>query len=172
MPNPKPYWETASPTFGLAPNPFLPTPLINIVSIASLQTSKPPLLSLRIKKYSELRELDYSWELGVESNNIAEALSLWQGLIQARKLEIKEITVIGDSWILIQDMVTNTFPTQMNLCHILKKIMWLSCSFQKIDFFHVLHHLNAKADQVAKAATHLSRGQLSLNGTLVFVPLP
>jgi ribonuclease HI len=123
-------------------------------------------------KSGELQELDYSWGLGVESNNIAEALRLWQGLIQAWKLEIKEITVIGDSRILIQAMVTNTLPTQMNLCHILKKIMRLSCSFQKIDFFHVLRHLNVEADQAAKASTHLSRGHLSLNGTLVFVPLP
>jgi hypothetical protein len=80
--------------------------------------------------------------------------------------------VIGDSRILIQAMVTNTLPTQMNLRHILKKIMRLSRSFQKIDFFHVLRHLNTEADQAAKSATHLSRGQLSLNGTLVFIPLP
>jgi hypothetical protein len=79
--------------------------------------------------------------------------------------------VIGNSRILIQAMVTNTLPTQMNLRHIIKKIMRLSRSFQKIDLFHVLHHLNAEADQASKAATHLSRGQLSLNGTLVFVPL-
>jgi hypothetical protein len=70
LPKPKPYWETASPTFVLAPNPFLSTPLIEIGSIASLQTSKPPLLSLRITKSGELRELDYSWGLGVKSNNI------------------------------------------------------------------------------------------------------
>jgi hypothetical protein len=80
--------------------------------------------------------------------------------------------VIGNSQILIQAMVTNTLPTQMNLCNILKKIMWLSRSFQKIDFFHVLRHINAEADQAAKATTHLSKGQLSLNGTLVFIPLP
>jgi hypothetical protein len=86
---PKPYWELASPTFGLAPNPFLSTPLIKIGFIALFHTSKPPLLSLRITKYGEIQELDYSWGLGVESNNIVEALSLWQGLIQAQNLEIK-----------------------------------------------------------------------------------
>jgi hypothetical protein len=69
-------------------------------------------------------------------------------------------------------MVTNTLPTKINLHHILKKIMRLSYSFQKIDFFHVLRHLNAEANQAAKDATHLSRVQLSLNGTLVFIPLP
>jgi hypothetical protein len=80
--------------------------------------------------------------------------------------------VIGDSGILFQAMVTNTLPTQMNLHQILKKIMQLSRSFQKKDLFHVLRHLNVEAYQAAKAATHLRRGQLSLNGTLVFIPLP
>jgi len=63
----------------------------------------------------ELWELVYSWGLGEETNNNAEALSLWQGLTQAHKLAIKEITVIGDSRILIQAMVTNSLPNQMKL---------------------------------------------------------
>jgi hypothetical protein len=73
--------------------------------------------------------------------------------------------VIGDSKILIQAMVTNTLPNQMNLRQISKKILWLSHSFHKIDFFHVLRQLNGEADQAAKAATPLSKGQLSINGT-------
>jgi ribonuclease HI len=59
---------------------------------------------------AEFRELVYSWGLGEETNNIAEALSLWQGLIQARKLAIQDIVVIGDSRILIQALATNTLP--------------------------------------------------------------
>jgi hypothetical protein len=54
----------------------------------------------------------------------------------------------------------------------LQENLWLSNSFQKIDFFHVLRQLNGEADQAAKAATPLSKGQLSLNGTLFFDPLP
>jgi ABC-type phosphate/phosphonate transport system ATPase subunit len=69
-------------------------------------------------------------------------------------------------------MVTNTLPTQMNMRHILKKIMRLFRSFQKIDLFHVLHHLNIEVDEAAKATTHLSWGHLSLNGSLFFIPLP
>jgi ribonuclease HI len=120
----------------------------------------------------EFRELVYSWGLGEETNNIAEALSLWQGLAQARKLAIKEIMVIGDSWILIQAMVTNSLPNQMKLRQIFKKILRLSNFFQKIEFFHVLRHLNGEADRAAKEATPLGKGQLSLNGTLFFDPLP
>jgi hypothetical protein len=60
----------------------------------------------------------------------------------------------------------------MKLRQLFKKIQRLSKSFQKIEFFHVLWHLNGEADQATKASTHLSKGQLSLNGTLVFIPLP
>jgi ribonuclease HI len=121
---------------------------------------------------TKFRELVYSWGLGEETNNIAEALSLWQGLIQARKLAIQDIMVIGDSRILIQALATNTLPNQMNLRKITKKILWLSHSFHKIDFFHVLRQLNSEADQAAKATTPLSKGQLSINGLLLFDPLP
>jgi ribonuclease HI len=109
---------------------------------------------------------------GEETNNITEALSLSQGLDQARKLAINEITMIGDFQILIQAMVTNLLPNQMKLRQIFKKIQRLSNSFRKIDFFHVLTHLNGKADQSVNGATPLSKGQLSLNGTLSFTPLP
>jgi hypothetical protein len=80
--------------------------------------------------------------------------------------------MIGDSRFLIQALVTNSLPNQMKLRKILKKIQRLSKSFRKIDFFHVLWHLNGEADQVAKAATPLSKELLSLNGTLSFAPIP
>jgi ribonuclease HI len=83
----------------------------------------------------EFQELVYSWGLGEETNNNAEALSLWKGLGQAQKLAINEITVIGDSRILIQALVTNSLPNQMKLRQIFQKILRLSKSFRKINFF-------------------------------------
>jgi ribonuclease HI len=91
---------------------------------------------------------------------MAEALSLWQGLTQAQELGINEILVIGDSRLLIHALVTNSLPNQMKLQQLLKKIQRLSKSFRKIDFFHVLRHLNGEADQAAKVATPLSNGLL------------
>jgi ribonuclease HI len=63
----------------------------------------------------EILERVFSWGLGEDTNNMAEALSLWQGLIQARELGINEISVIGDSQLLIQALVTNSLPNQMKI---------------------------------------------------------
>jgi ribonuclease HI len=82
----------------------------------------------------EILELVYSWGLGEDTNNMAEALSLWQGLTQARELGINEISVIGDSRLLIQALVTNSLPNQMKLRQLLKKIQRLSKSFRRLIF--------------------------------------
>ena len=99
-------------------------------------------------------------------------MSLWQGVGQARKLDINEIMVIGDSQILIQALVTNSLPNQMKLRQIFKKIQRLSNSFRKIEFFHVLQHLNGEADQGENEIVPLRKGQLSRNRTLSIAPLP
>ena len=41
--------------------------------------------------------LKFAWGLGQNSNNIAEILAIWQGLMQARSLSIKKLAIIGDS---------------------------------------------------------------------------
>jgi hypothetical protein len=80
--------------------------------------------------------------------------------------------VIGDSQILIQTLVTNSLPKQMKLRQIFKKIQRLSNSFRKIEFFHVLRHLNDEADHAENTAIPLRKGQISLNGTLYIASLP
>ena len=45
--------------------------------------------------------LKYSWGLGTETNNMVEALALWQGLIQAKNMGINDLIVFGDSRIII-----------------------------------------------------------------------
>ena len=51
--------------------------------------------------------ISYEWGLGNLSNNRAEALTLYQGLIQLQKLCIHTATIIGDSNIVIILMVYN-----------------------------------------------------------------
>jgi hypothetical protein len=48
----------------------------------------------------------FSWGLGVETNNVAEALALWKGLNQASHLGITYLTVVGDSRLIIQVVIT------------------------------------------------------------------
>ena len=46
--------------------------------------------------------LKFAWGLGQNSNNIAEIIAIWQGLMQARSLSINKLAIIGDSRIIMQ----------------------------------------------------------------------
>ena len=46
--------------------------------------------------------LKFSWGIGIETNNMAEALVLWKGLLQAKAMGINDLTIFGDSRIIIQ----------------------------------------------------------------------
>jgi hypothetical protein len=55
-------------------------------------------------------EVTYSWGLGIETNNMAEALALWQGLRLAASKSIQKLVVFGDSRVIIQAMKTRRRP--------------------------------------------------------------
>eukprot|EP00253_Pinus_taeda_P008935 PITA_08935 len=57
----------------------------------------------------------YEWSLGERTNNNAEALALYQGLLQLNKLGIKIAMIIGDSAIIICLMVQNQSSPNCNL---------------------------------------------------------
>ena len=83
-------------------------------------------------------EFKFTWGLGIDINNMAEALALWQGLRIVEDLGITELTVIGDSRVVVRVLAKNIFPTQLGLRHLLRKIMVQASLFTKIDFYHVL----------------------------------
>jgi len=66
--------------------------------------------------------LKYSWGLGIESNNLAEALALWQGLVQAIYHGISDLTVVGNSRLIIQSIIAQRLPSNCRLRQILRKI--------------------------------------------------
>ena len=47
-------------------------------------------------------EIEYYWNIGYNSNNMAEAYGLCQGLKQLKKKEVEEVLVFGDSRFIIQ----------------------------------------------------------------------
>jgi hypothetical protein len=49
----------------------------------------------------EIKVLSYSWGIVKDTNNIAKALTLWQGLSQAQLMNITDLNVFGDSHIII-----------------------------------------------------------------------
>jgi ribonuclease HI len=120
----------------------------------------------------EIKVLLYSWGINEDTNNIVEALALWQGLSQALGMNITELNVFEDSHIIIQALYSKNLPSHMRLRKILKKIKLLLTTFQSIQLFHILWELNGEADKEANKAVLLSKGVLSLDGNEGYDKLP
>ena len=83
-------------------------------------------------------ETRFAWGLGDDTNNMVEAMTIWQGLRIAKTHGISKLTVIGDSRIVIQALAENLIPSQMLLRRIIHKILAQVLSFNNIEFYHVL----------------------------------
>jgi len=94
---------------------------------------------------------------------MAEAHAIWQGLKQFEMLGIDEVTIFGDSRMLIQALNTPDRIQNLKLTCLIKRIQLLSRSFRKIEFFHILRTLNTEADKAANKVTLLNKGKLHVN---------
>jgi ribonuclease HI len=116
--------------------------------------------------------LSYAWGLGQDTNNRAEALALWQGLVLARRKNLRSLVVFGDSRVILQAVISKKNLSQVHLAYLLMKIKMLVSKFQKIHFFHVLRGLNALADLEANNGMLLGRSILSVDGSVSFCNIP
>ena len=117
-------------------------------------------------------DFKFAWGLGIDTNNMAETLALWQGLRIDKALGISKLTIIGDSRIVICALVENLMPNHMALRHLIHKIVAQASSFKKIDFFHMLRENNSNANHEANKGSSLSPGELILNGQGSFCSPP
>ena len=81
---------------------------------------------------------NFSWGLGIDTNNMAEALALWQGLRIARELGISNLIIIGNSRVVIRALAEKILPIHLGLRKLLHKIMKQASLLNNIDFCHVL----------------------------------
>jgi len=63
---------------------------------------------------------------------------LWQGLNQASQMGITDLTVVADSRMMIQAVITRNLPSSCHLKQIMKRILALFPKFYDIGFYHVL----------------------------------
>ena len=91
--------------------------------------------------------LSYDWGLGQTSNNRAEALALYQGLIQLGKLGINAAFIFGDSTVIISSMVQRKEPTNVFLQQILSCCHGLIQHMEDLSFYHILRGLNRNANK-------------------------
>ena len=116
--------------------------------------------------------LSYAWGLGHATNNQAEILALWQGLIQARNLDIQKINIFGDSKLIIKAVHTKKIPSDIHLGQIFRKVSLLLSHFSIYKAQHVLRNLNSLADAEANRGALLNKNQLMVNGGSSFCPIP
>ena len=108
--------------------------------------------------------LSFAWGLGQTSNKNAEFLALSQGLIQAKALNLSNLTVIGDSRVTIHACSQRKRPKDVLLNQIYKRILLQAKEFESISFYHVLRSLNHLADHKANVGAYLSKGVIITNG--------
>ena len=106
--------------------------------------------------------VEYSWNIGYETNNIAEAYGLWQGLKQLLVKKVDEVMVFGDSRIIIQAMNGGRKSDNNRIARLSRRIRSISKLFRKVRFYHILRDLNALADMSANKAI-----DADLNGLIV-----
>ena len=79
-------------------------------------------------------ETEYYWNIGQDSNNMAEAYGLWQGLKQLKDKGVGEVIVFGDSRLIIQAMNGASHFRNLRLDRLIKRIKFISKSFRHIFF--------------------------------------
>ena len=94
-------------------------------------------------------KVDYCWNIGYETNNMAEAYGLWQGLKQRLVKGVDEVMVFGDSRVIIQAMNGGRRCDTIRTARLIRRIRSKTKLPRKVYFFHIFRGLNVLADTAA-----------------------
>lgn len=89
------------------------------------------------------------------TNNEAEYCALIMGLEQAIDLNIKFLSVYGDSLLVINQVKGIYKVKKLSLIPLFDKIMSLKSKFEFIEFTHVYRDKNSRADELANLALEI-----------------
>ena len=95
--------------------------------------------------------------LGTNTNNYAEYMGLISGLEMANKMNIKTITIKGDSLLVIKQMRGEYNVNSDNLKHLHKRASDASSKLKTCHFVHVKRELNKVADALANKSMDMNK---------------
>eukprot|EP00253_Pinus_taeda_P011184 PITA_11184 len=104
--------------------------------------------------------VSFKWKLGTLSNNRAEALALYQGILQLQAQEIKKSLIFGDSAIIITLMNSRRKASNIFMQQTISRCKDLISHNQEFHFYHILRSINREADKRASQACSWSKGSL------------
>ena len=108
-------------------------------------------------------EIEYYWNIGYDSNNMAEAYGLWQGLKQLKKKGVGEVMVFGDSRLIIHALNGGSQCKNERLARLINRIKSNVKLFRRISFFHILRELNSMEDLTANKSIAVGQNELYVN---------
>jgi ribonuclease HI len=85
------------------------------------------------------------------------------GLKIAHSRSIQALTVIGDSEIVIRELLGLSTTATQPSSGLRTQINSLKHLFPRIHYFHILRSQNTEADRLAKSTKSLEQGQLFIN---------
>ena len=86
-------------------------------------------------------EIEYSWSIRHDSNNMAGAYGLWQGLKQVQKVGADEVVVIDDSRLIIEAMNGGRRGKIERMDRLLKRIRYMAKGSGRLNSFMFLGSL-------------------------------
>eukprot|EP00253_Pinus_taeda_P011719 PITA_11719 len=110
------------------------------------------------------KDTQFHLGFGTASSIQAKTLALFQRLKILKVLNIREASVIGDSQVIINTMVSHSKPKDLRLARLIFRIIDLGDSFQNLNFYHVLRANNKETDIEANKAALLMAGALLRGG--------
>ena len=117
------------------------------------------------------RLLTYSWNLGITTNNLAEAYAIIKGAQIAKDRQINHLIILGVSKTIIRYFIKNTIPKNSILKRIIDRTRDILSSMLP-TFYHVWWSNNGSADEQANRAIGRSTGHLEVLGRTEFLAPP
>ena len=112
--------------------------------------------------------MEYYWNIGQNTNNMAEAYGLWQGIKQLQKEGVEEVMVFGDSRLVIQAMNGGRRGKNEGTARLINRIRSKARLFRKVTFYHILRELNVLADKATNKSILIGKNDLVVNSRISF----
>ena len=109
------------------------------------------------------RMLDFSWNLGINSKNIAEDYVIYQGVLLVQAQILNRITIVGDSKNIIRHFSMGTTPKNTKLQKIIYRTKSLMSPIQA-NFLHILRGNNRVTNKMENLAISMVPGHMKVQG--------
>jgi len=105
-------------------------------------------------------ETTFAWGLRKPTNNQNEAYALFQGLLLSKESNIKSLSMIEDSSIIIKLITLKSILIDNKIATIITRINKEVTKMHKVSFFQVSRELKFQVDSLENEATSLKQGTL------------